>query len=1147
MAVTDSRKRITLAPENYSWVLDYYLEASELGGSEGSQVVKECGNKSCQSNTCLGKVSSWNRISGFSNIDFFKDIERISIPCLYPFSISKKFLDDLEVFKKTGTQVEIVILDPLAIGEMDELFSLADAIKVFDRSDFNLILLSGIEKSKIVIDDYPILRVSNIKSQLETQGIVFDVALGATFRQILIASLYEDPLFSLKVRRAPALGSHLNPDDLDKTFENAIANRGLENRIKVDGTPLTYDNLKRVIGNSPYCIIPGGDTDAMAERRALLALSISMDTPVVLESQRCPLSSYQGTCLSVEGFSDRARSISLSKAPSWARLCSGIGVSQVESIPSAVAESQKLRVLFLMRENVFTQSGGDSILLKRLVEGLQVRGIDVVVDVDGKEDITKFDLVHLFNFALRDHTEALARRCVENNVPYVVTSLYEDWPKFFNQMMGTYQCFEHYLKVGQPKGIWQKLEQEIAKVPASAYWDNTYTATHAKVVLTTGAEETKAVLRDYPSVPRVMSIALGSEVVDHFDGGKLFIDKFGIKDFVLCVGRLETRKNQLMLLKALEDTDHTIVFAANSFTYQPEYASLCKNFKRKGPTVFLEKLTPEELASAYQAAKVHALPSWYELPGLVSLEAARYGANVVASRNGTIEDYLGSDAYFCFPDKAESILNAVEAAYNAPKNEVLKDKVAKFSWDLSVDKHLELYQELLPSREKAEEIAKVTSAPVDIEAALKAADTLMNKQQYQEALDVYIDLAQVSPANGRVNRSLGVAYLQINDLDKSKEYFKKALSIEQNDIKALLGVGAVEWAKGSKDQAYEIYKQAANLDPSNQAAVLYLVNSSYELNRLEELEHVLREYLKNDSDNRNIQYCLAGCYFKQEKYSLASATVERILRVDTENADALELKELIAERTTINNLSGTTIIDLKEVSASQLDIDIDKFVVRLSKMKTDRKYQEVVDELEFVKEDSIGEYDELMILKAECLGCLGRIPEAMKLFENLKERESNLAKVFCGMGALNASMSDWSTAESLFIKSLEYDNSLEMPLCGLGMCAEFTSSLEDAWNYYLESVKRNPENIQAITGIIRIGYKLARLTEVESVLKEYLEMKPVDLYMLYALAGCLYAQGRTTEAVKELKNILLFEPENEKATELLSEIEAGTTYQTSAN
>ena len=92
-----------------------------------------------------------------------------------------------------------------------------------------------------------------------------------------------------------------------------------------------------------------------------------------------------------------------------------------------------------------------------------------------------------------------------------------------------------------------------------------------------------------------------------------------------------------MLLYALRELDVPLVFI-NSESKQPAYEELCRSFPRRAKTIFTGPVSEEMLFSAYRAAKVHALPSWFELPGLVSLEAGWMGCNVVTGSWGTMRN-----------------------------------------------------------------------------------------------------------------------------------------------------------------------------------------------------------------------------------------------------------------------------------------------------------------------------------------------------------------------------------------------------------------------------------------------------------------------------------------------------------------------------
>ncbi|MFO0910933.1 MAG: glycosyltransferase [Isosphaeraceae bacterium] len=69
------------------------------------------------------------------------------------------------------------------------------------------------------------------------------------------------------------------------------------------------------------------------------------------------------------------------------------------------------------------------------------------------------------------------------------------------------------------------------------------------------------------------------------------------------------------------------------------------------------------LASAYAAARVVALPSWFETPGLSVLEGALAGAAVVVTPFGCTREYFGSRVLYARPDRPDEIRQALQHAW----------------------------------------------------------------------------------------------------------------------------------------------------------------------------------------------------------------------------------------------------------------------------------------------------------------------------------------------------------------------------------------------------------------------------------------------------------------------------------------------------
>ncbi len=372
--------------------------------------------------------------------------------------------------------------------------------------------------------------------------------------------------------------------------------------------------------------------------------------------------------------------------------------------PPRRAARGTMRVLFQARPNLFQSRGGDTVVVQSLMRALEARGVDV--SFSGEPGVPAgVDLVHTINFANPDLTRELTAAAERQGVPVTVTALAEDWPRFLNLAVGAELCFKSALGDGRGPIVARvdrsALREALAAVralePFSAP-DNRFTASAARVVFACGESERRRLLEEYPMANDVRVVPFGADQHGSVAATDpdLFSRSYGVRDFVLCVARLEPRKNQLMLLEALRDDPRPVVLLGGGFAPDSSYAALCRGFPRRGPTLILSRLPSEMLAAAFREAAVHCLPSWYELPGLVSLEAALYGTRVAASSWGAIADYLAGDIAYLEPDDPDDIARAIDAAL-ALEPERATARARSFTWARTAAETLAVYEELIPS------------------------------------------------------------------------------------------------------------------------------------------------------------------------------------------------------------------------------------------------------------------------------------------------------------------------------------------------------------------------------------------------------------------------------------------------------------------
>jgi len=164
-------------------------------------------------------------------------------------------------------------------------------------------------------------------------------------------------------------------------------------------------------------------------------------------------------------------------------------------------------------------------------------------------------------------------------------------------------------------------------------------------------------------------------------GPSSFRNAFNIDyGFILNIGNIEPRKNQLSLIRAAKCLDMRVVLIGA--IRDQAYAERCLSEGAEN-TVHVGYLKNDNalLRSAISAANVFCLPSMLETPGLAALEAAAAGAQLVITQEGSTSEYFDKNAIYVDPESVEHIAEGILFAMKNPKNNYLKDHVcSRYAW-----------------------------------------------------------------------------------------------------------------------------------------------------------------------------------------------------------------------------------------------------------------------------------------------------------------------------------------------------------------------------------------------------------------------------------------------------------------------------------
>ena len=332
-----------------------------------------------------------------------------------------------------------------------------------------------------------------------------------------------------------------------------------------------------------------------------------------------------------------------------------------------------MKIVLQNRPNYRRSIAGDSIQLIKTEEYLIKTGVNATIDNSPQADLAAYDVVHLFNLIPVVETYQFYLNARQQNKKIVLSTIYWDPVEFFEV-------------VHQPENFgdwWQStlpMRREILNGTA--------------LILPNSVAELEMLKNSFGALPPAVVIPNAADRDFAFAKPDRFVNKYRWRDFLLTVGRICRRKNQISLIKVAKQLKLPLVIIGP--VNDTQYYQECRRESAGHKVLYIDTLTPTELASAYAAAKVHALVSWYDTPGLVSLEAALAGCAIVTTDRGPTREYFDDQAFYCEPGDVASIAKAVNSAWKAGRNAHLKEKVLRdYTWEKVASITKEAYQMIL--------------------------------------------------------------------------------------------------------------------------------------------------------------------------------------------------------------------------------------------------------------------------------------------------------------------------------------------------------------------------------------------------------------------------------------------------------------------
>ncbi len=355
-----------------------------------------------------------------------------------------------------------------------------------------------------------------------------------------------------------------------------------------------------------------------------------------------------------------------------------------------------MNIAYISRSTLFSSPGGDTKQIELTAHYVRQLGVNVdIILTNEKINYAKYDLIHFFNII---RPADILVHAIKSKLPYVISSIFLDYGSYEKKnRRGIFSLINkifsedniEYLKVIA------RFLKNGEKIQSKRYFmlghrkSVQYLIRNAKVLLPNSLNEYNRLVQKYQTENKALVVPNAIDPAMYYSTNKTLQE---YKDKVVCVARIEGRKNQLNLVRALRNTKYELVIIGLPSPNNIGYYNACKDAATENIT-FVSRVSEEELFQIFYSAKVHVLPSFFETTGLATLEAAVMGCNVVITDLGDTVEYFEDYAFYCNPEDPSSIKDAIERAYAAPFVQELREKIlTNYTWEITAVKTLEAYK-----------------------------------------------------------------------------------------------------------------------------------------------------------------------------------------------------------------------------------------------------------------------------------------------------------------------------------------------------------------------------------------------------------------------------------------------------------------------
>jgi glycosyltransferase involved in cell wall biosynthesis len=332
-----------------------------------------------------------------------------------------------------------------------------------------------------------------------------------------------------------------------------------------------------------------------------------------------------------------------------------------------------------------TRRGGDTVQMEQTAAHLEKSGVAVIFRTDPSASLSDVDLVHLTHLSRVHVSWPHFRAAQAAGKPVVMSTIYF---RTGGPPSGLIENAKLYARWLSPRG--SATRGDLFRSVLRGYDRARREMATGCLLLPNSRAELRLLEAEFGSNirARVIPNAVDAAGCRQLAGR----DDIPRKRQILCVGHFDPRKNQHALAQAMHDTDVPVVFIGQERGFLGGELRATRRWARPAMQ-FLGSLPHAQVLQHMRQSAVVACPSFYETPGLASLEAGAMGCNLALARCEPVEEYFKDQVHYFDALDIADIRRGVLAALEGKANANLAERIFReFDWSAAARQTNEAYE-----------------------------------------------------------------------------------------------------------------------------------------------------------------------------------------------------------------------------------------------------------------------------------------------------------------------------------------------------------------------------------------------------------------------------------------------------------------------